>query len=239
MTEFIAFFPPPLTFYLVSWRERLRTAIAKSGMKHSIVALDAGITPETLSRILSAEHQRPGLDTITRIAHAVNENVGWILDEQGFALSADETRQLREVVTFLQTTLLNAPLPRVQLSPQPNALPVATRRRDIPGPFAARGARMTYQLTDDSLRDIGIVDGDLIYVRPSSELRAAAGQLIVCDVTGEPFVKKLDLKSGRIRLLSHSDRYTPLEVYEHEIEMIGVVVGRVGAVGREGGKDEG
>ncbi len=105
-----AFFPRPLVFDLVSWRERLRAAIDKSGTKHSLVALDAGITPETLSRILTAEHQRPSLDSITRIAHAVNENVGWILEERGFSLSADEVKQLREVVRFLDATLLRSPL---------------------------------------------------------------------------------------------------------------------------------
>src|SRR5258708_15597650 len=101
MSEYVASFPPTLVLEVVSWRERLREAIDRSGMKHSVVALDARITPETLSRILTAEYQRPSLDTVTRIAHAVNENVGWVIGEQGFVLSAEETRQLREVVRFL------------------------------------------------------------------------------------------------------------------------------------------
>ena len=70
-------------------------------MKHSVVAYDAGITPETLSRILNAAHARPAFETVVRIAHAVDENVGWLLDERGFALSADEQNQLRKVVRFL------------------------------------------------------------------------------------------------------------------------------------------
>src|SRR5258708_30721313 len=90
------FFPRPLVFDLVSWRERLRAAIDKSGTKHSLVALDAGITPETLSRLLKAEHQRPRLDFVTRLAHAVNEAGGWILEERGFGLSADDVKRLRE-----------------------------------------------------------------------------------------------------------------------------------------------
>src|ERR1700682_5809676 len=109
----VYFFGSPLVLRLVTWRERLRAAIQRSGMKQSVVALDAGITPETLSRILTAEHQRPSLDTISRIAHAVSENVGWILDESAFTLSADEMRQLRQVVRFLDKALLHAPPPRV------------------------------------------------------------------------------------------------------------------------------
>jgi transcriptional regulator with XRE-family HTH domain len=88
------------------WRQRLREAIERSGRKHSVVAMDAGITPETLSRILNAMHVRPSLETITRIAHAVNESVGWILEEEGFSLSGAETRQLAAAVRFLGESLL-------------------------------------------------------------------------------------------------------------------------------------
>ena len=224
----VGFFPPPLVFDLVSWRERLRAAIDKSGMKHSLVALDAGITPETLSRILTAEHQRPSLDSITRIAHAVNENVGWILEERGFTLSADEVKQLREVVRFLDATLLRSPLPHTIVRATSNALRVPARLRDIPAPFKALGARAIYQVTDDSLHDAGVVDGDLLYVKPSTDVSDAVGQLVVCDVAGEPFAKVLEMKNGRMHLISRNDRYAPLEVYEVEIELVGVVVGRMG-----------
>ena len=228
MSYEVAFFPRPLVFDLVSWRERLRAAIDKSGMKHSLVALDAGITPETLSRILTAEHQRPSLDSITRIAHAVNENVGWILEERGFNLSADELKQLREVVRFLDATLLRSPLPHTIVRATPNALYVGARLRDIPAPFKALGARTVYQVTDDSLRDAGVVDGDLLYVRPATAVSDAGGHLVVCDVAGETYAKVLETRNGRIYLLSRNERYAPLEVYEIDLELVGVVVGRLG-----------
>jgi transcriptional regulator with XRE-family HTH domain len=200
-------------------------------MKQSVIALDAGITPETLSRILTAGHQRPSLETITRIAHAVNENVGWILDERGFLLSADEMRQLRQAVRFLDTALLNAPPPRVILPSTTNALRVAVRRRQIPKPFADLGARLAYQVTDDSLADAGVLDGDSIYARPEHDLAAANGRLVVCDVGDEPFVKVLEIKTSGMRLLSRNDRYAALHVHESEMELKGVVVGRLGAIG--------
>src|SRR5882724_12689485 len=112
MQDSVAFFRRTVVLEPVGWRERLRAAIDRSGMKHSVVALDAGITPETLSRILTAEHQRPSLETIRRIAHAVHENVGWILGENGFSLSSDESKELRQVVRFLDTALLKSPLPQ-------------------------------------------------------------------------------------------------------------------------------
>jgi transcriptional regulator with XRE-family HTH domain len=231
MEHFIPFFPRPLLLHVVEWRLRLRYAIDRSGMKHSAVALDAGITPETLSRILTAEHQRPSLETIRRIAHAVHENVGWILGESGFSLSADEAKELRQCVRFLDTTLLKSPLPHTVVRAESNALRVATRRGSIPASFAKAGARFVYQSTDDSLRDLGVLDGDLLYVKPVAELADAGGQLVVCDVTGEPFAKMLEIKPDGIHLLSRNDRYAPLHVFENDLELIGVVIGRMGGLG--------
>jgi hypothetical protein len=62
------------------WRERLRQAVrnraAITWTKESMVARDAGVAPETLSRVLKARHVRPSYDTVLRIAHAAQENVG-------------------------------------------------------------------------------------------------------------------------------------------------------------------
>jgi SOS-response transcriptional repressor LexA len=233
MQKQVAFFPRPLVLRLVTWRENLRAAIGRSGMKQSVIALDAGITPETLSRILTAEHQRPSLDTIARIAHAVHENVGWILDERAFTLSGDETRQLRQVVRFLDKALLDAPPPRVIVRATSNALKVTARRREIPKPLTALGARLVYQVTDDSLREAGVIDGDTVYVKPQTDLMACAGLLALIEVGGEPFAKHLEVKGDRIRLLSRNDRYAPLDVHETEIEVIGIIVGRLGVPSAE------
>ncbi len=200
-------------------------------MKHSVVALDARITPETLSRILTAEHQRPSLDTVTRIAHAVNENVGWVIGEQGFVLSAEETRQLREVVRFLDAALLRTPQPFNVFPATSNAILLPVRRRDIPRSLAALGARMAYQVTDDSLAPLGVLDGDLLYVRPSSDVGEATGRLAVCAVRGETFARPLELKGGCVRLVSPSERYAPIETHEGAVRLVGVVVGRLAEIG--------
>src|SRR5258707_14867374 len=43
------------------WRPRLRDAIDRSGFKHSLIALDAGITPQTPSPLPTAQHHPPPL----------------------------------------------------------------------------------------------------------------------------------------------------------------------------------
>jgi len=212
------------------WRRRLRTAIEKSGKKHSAIAADAGVAPETLSRILNSAHHRPTFDTIVRIAHAIDENVGWLLDERGFALSGEEQRQLRKVVRFLDDTLTGATVHRRE-RPEPNA--VAAAGIEIPRPYFQRGARVVFEAVGDSMIGVGIADRDLLFVKPTRSMREAAGRLTVCRVDGAEFVKLLDLRAGRIHLLSRNDRTPPVEVPEDspKFELIGIVVARTGAVG--------
>lgn len=210
-----AFFPRPLIVVLVTWRERLRVAVERSGQKHSVIALDAGVTPETLSRILNEANQRPSLETITKIAHAVHENVGWLLDERGFMLSGDELGHLRQVLEFLNTALLKAPPARVVVMPSPNAIRAKNKR--------------CYQITDDSMQGAAIADGDLLVIEPAPDLSDAAGRVVICRVNGALFAKQLEIRSGGIRLLSANDRYAPMPLREEDLELIGVVVTRTGA----------
>jgi transcriptional regulator with XRE-family HTH domain len=83
------------------WRERLRLAVDLSEKKYSAIAWEAGITPTTLSRVLTGAHARPGFETVARIAHAAGEHVGWILREPRAPLSAEETERMREIGAFL------------------------------------------------------------------------------------------------------------------------------------------
>jgi transcriptional regulator with XRE-family HTH domain len=229
---FECWFPPVGVTRLslvVDWRERLRAAVNRSGKKHSVVARDAGIAPETLSRILNATHAQPAFDTIVRIARAVNETVGWILDERGFSLSSDEQKQLHKVVRFLDDALTagNRREPR-----EPNAVPAGAPGVEIPRSYANRGARVVYEAAGDSMIGAGIAERDLLFVKPLRATREAVGRVVVCRIDGAEFIRVLDVRGGRIRLLSRNERYPPIELAEgsERFELVGVVVGRTGAV---------
>lgn len=71
---------------------RRRTAQRFIWTKESVIARDAGIAAETLSRVLNERHGRPSFDTIVRIAHAAKENVGYLIGER--ALSTYDEAQL-------------------------------------------------------------------------------------------------------------------------------------------------
>ena len=226
------FFPPAPVLILVreaDWRERLRAAVERSGKKHSAIAREAGVAPETLSRILTATHHKPTLDTIVRIARAVNENVGWLLGERSFTLSNDEQKQLRKVVRFLDDMLTGATQRRDR--PEPNAVPASTT--EIPHAFKFRGARLVYEASGDAMLGAGIADRDLLFVKPTRSTREAAGRVVICRVDAAEYVRLLDVRAGVLRLLSRNDRFPPIEVVDEpaRFELIGIVVGRSGPLG--------
>jgi SOS-response transcriptional repressor LexA len=203
-------------------------AIEASGRKQSAIAADAGVAPQTLSRILHSVGPSPAFDTIVRIAHAVNENVGWILGERGFPLSETERRELAAVVEFLQNSLLAAgPLIEVTAS---NATPVRGGRARIPPEYHALGARLVYRAEGNCMLESGIADRDLLFVRPSSAVREAAGHVVVFRLNGAEYVRQLELEKGRIRLVSRNLRYAPIEVEDESAGtgLVGIVVGRSG-----------
>lgn len=93
----------------MGWRKRLREAIDGSGMKHSIVAMDAGITPESLSRLLTGESKRPTFQTIVNVTHAAGQTVGWLLEERGYTFSAEERAKLREAAVIIRDATRRGP----------------------------------------------------------------------------------------------------------------------------------
>jgi transcriptional regulator with XRE-family HTH domain len=74
----------------LTWRNRLRVAVERSGAKHSAIARAAGIAPETLSRILNDADTHPRFETVARIANAAGVRVGWLMGEpvRGIELTA-------------------------------------------------------------------------------------------------------------------------------------------------------
>jgi transcriptional regulator with XRE-family HTH domain len=212
----------------MSWRERLRASVDVSRRKHSLIAADAGVSPETLSRVLSGQHPRPSFETVVRIAHAVGENVGWILGEHGFALTAAQRRELRGFIAFLNAEILGA-APKLDSRAAPNA--IRRRDADVPPPHRALGARLVYEARGDSMADAAIAEGDLLYVAPSADVRHAAGRIVVARLGAATFARQLEVRAGRTHLLSRSERYSPIDVDEESdrFELVGVVVARSGA----------
>ena len=62
----------------------------------------------------------------------------------------------------------------------------------------------------ESMRDDGILDGDLVAVKRASEARN--GQVVVARIDGEITIKRLERGRARIRLLPRNPEHQPIEV---------------------------
>ena len=73
----------------------------------------------------------------------------------------------------------------------------------------------------DSMINAGILDGDLVLVRPQPS--ADNGQIIVAMVDGEATCKRLDRNNGTVRLLPENDDYQP--IVAPDAQVVGLVKG--------------
>jgi repressor LexA len=73
----------------------------------------------------------------------------------------------------------------------------------------------------DSMVNAGILDGDLVLVRPQPS--ADNGQIIVAMVDGEATCKRLDRSNGTVRLLPENDDYEP--IVAPDAQVVGLVKG--------------
>ena len=62
----------------------------------------------------------------------------------------------------------------------------------------------------DSMRDDGILDGDLVAVHRTNDARD--GQVVVARIDGELTIKRLEHRDGRLRLLPRNPAHPPIDV---------------------------
>jgi transcriptional regulator with XRE-family HTH domain len=159
----------------VTWRNRLRFAIARSGKAHDDVAFAAGLSSAGLRDILEGSDD-PDLEEMARIAAVLRVSMASLVGER----PASEVTARRVV------------------------------DEEIPPHFAARGATLVYEAAGDVLTAKGIIDGDLLFVRPTGNASGAADQVVVCRAGSEELVRLRGDAAG--------------------VEVIGVVIGRMGAI---------
>ena len=97
-----------------------------------------------------------------------------------------------------------------------------------PGLFHPR-ADYLLRVVGLSMRDAGILDGDLIAVHKSDA--AADGRIVIARLDDEVTVKTLEHRSGRVRLLPANPDFAPIEVdpRRHAFAIEGLYVGLIRA----------
>lgn len=93
-------------------------------------------------------------------------------------------------------------------------------------PFAQSGENFALRITGESMRDEGIVSGDIVIVHKQS--KASTGQTVIAVVNGQATVKKYYPKEDHIELRPANDAMKPIRVTpEEDFEIQGVVVGLI------------
>jgi SOS-response transcriptional repressor LexA len=86
-------------------------------------------------------------------------------------------------------------------------------------------ARRAYRVLTDSMIGIGILQGAVVYVRPTIDVAAADGEIIICMLNGTLYLKRLDLRGRTKSLESANPRYPALLVTDSDtFALAGIVV---------------
>jgi len=96
----------------------------------------------------------------------------------------------------------------------------------VPEPLSKGGEEFLLRVRGDSMKDAGILDGDLIVVRRQQDARD--GEIVVAiagddESADEATVKRFFREKGRVRLQPENDDYEP--IYSAHVQILGKVVG--------------
>jgi len=233
---------------LMTIGQRLRRAMDKAGLSQKEVADRAGLKEDTVGDVVRDKTQ-PKHDTVERMVKAMETTWGDLYDEPRISLSQEDAETGYKAASLLERILANdaaqkalrAVAARRQQDAQPRRkgdvlrdAPMvrnpADEIRDLPNHqiaerFVRHGARRAFTVVTDAMIGDGILQDDVIHVRPSVDLAAADGEIIVCSLNDIRLLKRLDLRGGTARLQSANPRYSEIVVTGSDVFlMIGVVV---------------
>lgn len=93
----------------------------------------------------------------------------------------------------------------------------------VPEDLVRKQESFALKVSGESMRDAGILDGDVVIVESRSS--ADSGETVVAVLDGAATIKKMHRESGgRIRLQPANDAFDPIMCDEDQLEIRGVVV---------------
>lgn len=92
---------------------------------------------------------------------------------------------------------------------------------ELPAMIGAASGDYALRVRGDSMRDAGILEGDLVIVRPTEE--ASNGEIIVALLGDEATVKRFFREADVIRLQPENPQYEP--IITREVDILGRVIG--------------
>jgi repressor LexA len=93
----------------------------------------------------------------------------------------------------------------------------------LPADFTGDGQLFMLRVRGDSMIDAGILDGDYVVANQQSE--ASKGDIVVAGIPGdEATIKTYTRKGGKVVLVPHNERLSPMEFDPADVTVFGRVV---------------
>ena len=223
---------------------RVTEAIQASGKPRSQIMAESGINKSELSRIENGHSVNIGRKRLALLAKVLGTTVGFLEGDPMVLSPGDREELLRH------RAWIDEKLPKIDAREEPNAVLIASgvtrvssRHRgdmvadtpqvpklDVPGPFRRSEVQHVLRALGDSMIEAGIANDDTLYATAASE--PIVGKIIACRWHGDTFVKRVVSEHDRFLLRSENPRYLPIELDPNspDFDMIGIVIGRLGAV---------
>ena len=225
-------------------RIRLTAAISASGKTRAEISAETGIHKTDLSKIENGVEVNLTRQRLALLAKATGTTVGYLHGDSLTFSPEDEEELLRH------RTWIDEKLATIDARDEPNAVVIASgvtrvssrgrgdmvadappvQKVDVPSPFRRSEVQHVLRALGDSMIEAGIADNDTLYATAASE--PIVGKIIACRWHGDTFVKRVISQHGQLLLRSQNPRYLPIEFdpKSPDFEMIGIVIGRLGAV---------
>jgi repressor LexA len=161
-----------------------------------------------------------GLTSLATVhKHLTNlESKGFIRRRTGLSRALEIVPQGRSVEA------VELPLLGVAAAGQPIEALLHDEKVAVPQLLVRRQESYVLRVSGDSMRDAGILDGDLVVV--DARNMAENGETVVAVIEGAATIKRLHREpEGRIRLQPANDTMPPMFYDEAAVEIRGVVVG--------------
>ena len=88
-------------------------------------------------------------------------------------------------------------------------------------PEIAKDGYFLLRVRGDSMVNAGILDGDMVLVRPQHE--ATNGSIVVALLEGEATVKRFERSNGQVKLIAENPAYAP--IVTNNVSLVGLVRG--------------
>jgi len=221
---------------------RVTAAIKASGKSRAEIIAETGINKSDLSKIENGHSVNLSRNRLALLAKATGTTVGYLHGDP-MVLAPEDREELRRQQRWIYEKLRT-----IDARAEPNAVLIASTSEatddhqdmiadggeatlDVPNVFKRGKVEHVLRAVGQSMIGDGIADNDILYAAAAPK-KLPLGKIIACRVADALYVKRLVTEHGRLLLTSANPEYLPIEIERQldDFEVIGVVIGRAGAV---------